>query len=219
MSKRIFIMIPALIMLLACGGKKTQTGGDVDSVMQQGLVADSTDMKVQKEIVGIINELYAAAAKNAEDIDGRFACQAWRDTVAAVNEKDAHLAEIGFFNEDYWTDMQDSNADDLEARDIKFEQLDVEQGRQLSTSSFIVLSRPFTRSSSSVARMVTGVYTTSSASTMTPTTKRLRSVIWSRCRNTLKSRWRKTTSSLCLMSSSQGLRLQARRDGGLWGSS
>ena len=138
MSKRIFIMIPALIMLLACGGKKTQTGGDVDSVMQQGLVADSTDMKVQKEIVGIINELYAAAAKNAEDIDGRFACQAWRDTVAAVNEKDAHLAEIGFFNEDYWTDMQDSNPDDLEARDIKFEQLDVEQGR--ATVDFILHS-------------------------------------------------------------------------------
>ena len=138
MSKRIFIMIPALIMLLACGGKKTQTGGDVDSVMQQGLVADSTDMKVQKEIVGIINELYAAAAKNAEDIDGRFACQAWRDTVAAVNEKDAHLAEIGFFNEDYWTDMQDSNPDDLEARDIKFEQLDVEQG--MATVDFILHS-------------------------------------------------------------------------------
>ena len=37
-------------------------------------------------------------------------------------------SEIGFFNDDYWTMMQDSNPSDLEARDIKFEELDVEKG-------------------------------------------------------------------------------------------
>jgi len=85
-------------------------------------------VKAKEDIAGIIKELYAAAAQNASDIDQRFACHAWRDTVAAVEKKDANLPEIGFFNDDYWTMMQDSNPSDLEARDIKFEDLDVEKG-------------------------------------------------------------------------------------------
>jgi len=130
--RKSILMILALMMLIACGGKKTQAESADASV------ADSTDVKAKEEIVGIINELYAAAAQNAGDIDGRFACHAWRDTVAAVNEKDSHLAEIGFFNDDYWTEMQDANPDDLEARDIQFEQLDVEKGRAMV--SFILHS-------------------------------------------------------------------------------
>jgi hypothetical protein len=51
--------------------------------------------------------------------------------VAAVNKKDNDVAEIGFFNDDYWTMMQDDNPNDLEARDIQFEQLDTEQGRAM----------------------------------------------------------------------------------------
>ena len=90
---------------------------------------DSMAMKAKEDIAGLIKELYAAASQNASDIDQRFACHAWRDTVAAVEKKDANLPEIGFFNDDYWTMMQDSNPSDLEARDIKFEQLDVEKGR------------------------------------------------------------------------------------------
>ena len=89
---------------------------------------DSMTVKAKEDIAGIIKELYAAAAQNASDIDQRFACHAWRDTVAAVEKKDANLPEIGFFNDDYWTMMQDSNPSDLEARDIKFEELDVEKG-------------------------------------------------------------------------------------------
>jgi hypothetical protein len=58
--------------------------------------------------------------------------------VAAVEEVDSKLAEIGFFNEDYWTEMQDDNPDDLEARDIRFEQLDVEKGT--ASVSFILHS-------------------------------------------------------------------------------
>ena len=49
--------------------------------------------------------------------------------MAAVNEKDSQLEEIGFFNDDYWTMMQDTNPDDLEARDIKIEELDAKEGR------------------------------------------------------------------------------------------
>lgn len=130
--RKSIMFISVLLMLSACGGKKTQAeSADAD-------VTDSTDVKAKEEIVGIINELYVAASQNAGDIDGRFACHAWRDTVAAVEAKDAHLAEIGFFNDDYWTEMQDSNPDDLEARDIQFEQLDVEKGR--ATVSFILHS-------------------------------------------------------------------------------
>lgn len=69
--------------------------------------------------------------QNADDIDQRFACHEWRQTVGAVKEKDSKIEDIGFFNEDYWTDMQDSNPNDLEARDIRFEQLDVEKGTAL----------------------------------------------------------------------------------------
>lgn len=129
--RKSFLMIAALMMLLACGGKKTQVeNADVaDSTSVEAAGIDTAKMKAKAEIVGLINDLYAAAAQNAADIDGRFACHAWRDTVAAVNEKDADVEEIGFFNDDYWTVMQDSNPDDLEARDLKFEELDVEKGR------------------------------------------------------------------------------------------
>ena len=104
-----------------------------------GMERDSTDivaddsiaMKAKEDIAGLIKELYAAASQNACDIDQRFACHAWRDTVAAVEKKDANVPEIGFFNDDYWTMMQDDNPSDLEARDIKFEELDVEAGTAL----------------------------------------------------------------------------------------
>lgn len=125
MRKIILLISALLLMLSACAGKKAQTEST------DAAVIDSTIVLTQEEIVGLIKELYAAAAKNEGDIDGRFACHAWRDTVAAVEAKDAHLEEIGFFNDDYWTEMQDSNPDDLEAREIKFEQLDVEKGRAL----------------------------------------------------------------------------------------
>ena len=119
------MIISALMMLLACGGKKT-TADNTDASTD-----DSTTVKAKEEIIGCINALYAAAAKNEGDIDGRFACDDWRSMVAAVEKKDAHVEEIGFFNEDYWTEMQDNNPNDLEARDIKFEQLDVEKGTAL----------------------------------------------------------------------------------------
>ena len=92
----------------------------------------------QEEMIGLIKELYAAEAKNEIGIDQLYACHVWREMVAAVEEKDSHVAEIGFFNENYWTQMQDSNPDDLEARDIQFEQLDVEKGT--ATVSFLLHS-------------------------------------------------------------------------------
>ena len=117
-----FVLIAALMMLLACGGKKTQSDSS------DAAEIDSTVILAQEKITGLIKELYAAAAKNEGDIDGHFACHVWQKMVTAVNEKDSHVAEIGFFNDDYWTQMQDNNPNDLDARDIQFEQLDVEKG-------------------------------------------------------------------------------------------
>ena len=123
--RKSILMISAMMMLLACGGKKAQTEST------DAADADTTVAFAQADMVDLIRDLYAAAAKNEGDIDGRFACHEWRDMVAAVEEKDSHLAEIGFFNDDYWTQMQDSNPDDLSVPYINFEQLDVEKGRAL----------------------------------------------------------------------------------------
>lgn len=123
--RKSILFISALLMLMACGGKKAQAEN------ADAAVADTMDTKAKEEIVCLINKLYAAEAKNEGDIDGRFACHAWRKMVDAVNEKDAHVEEIGFFNDDYWTQMQDSNPDHFELRDIQFEQLDEEKGRAL----------------------------------------------------------------------------------------
>ena len=126
------ILMISMVMLLACGGKKAQ--------MKSTVVADndSTAILAQQEMTGLIKELFAAEAKNEADVDQLYACHVWRETVAAVEEKDSQVAEIGFFNENYWTQMQDSNPADLEARDIKFEQIDVEKGR--ATVSFLLHS-------------------------------------------------------------------------------
>ena len=153
-KKLIYIAIAAFMAtMVSCRNSSvsSQSGGG----LVQGEFADSeavtdsaglrTDGAVdpkarlaQDEITGLIKDLYAAAAKNEGDIDHLYACHVWRKMVAAVEEKDADVAEIGFFNDDYWTQMQDSNPDDLEARDIRFEQLDVEKGT--ATVSFILHS-------------------------------------------------------------------------------
>lgn len=127
MKKKNILIAAALLTLAACGGKK----GQPESAEPVGVTAtanSATDEKAKQEIVGVINKLYAAAAQNEGDIDRRFACHAWRQMVEAVEEKDSKLEEIGFFNHDYWTEMQDSNPSDLEARNLQFEQLDAAKG-------------------------------------------------------------------------------------------
>ena len=85
----------------------------------------------KEEIVGRIKNLYDAIAQNHEESIHGFACHTWWDTVAAVEKKDENVPEIGFFNDDLWTQMQDSNPDHFEVRDVKFQQLDVEKGTAL----------------------------------------------------------------------------------------
>ena len=80
----------------------------------------------QEDIVGRIKALYDAIAQRHEADVNKFACHTWWETVAAVEKKDAGEAEIGFFNDDLWTQMQDSNPDHFEVRDVKFLQLDAE---------------------------------------------------------------------------------------------
>ena len=133
--KKAFVFFLGMMLLTVgftgCKYFKPLDGPGMERDSADVAAMDSMAMKTKEDIAGIIKELYAAAAQNESDIDQRFACHAWRDTVAAVEKKDANLPEIGFFNDDYWTMMQDSNPSDLEARDIKFEQLDVEQGTAL----------------------------------------------------------------------------------------
>ena len=131
--KKGFVFVLSMMLLTVgftgCKYFKPVDGPGMERDSADIAAMDSMAMKAKEDIAGLIKELYAAASQNASDIDQRFACHAWRDTVAAVEKKDANLPEIGFFNDDYWTMMQDSNPSDLEARDIKFEQLDVEKGR------------------------------------------------------------------------------------------
>ena len=133
--KKAFVFFLGMMLLTVgftgCKYFKPLDGPGMERDSADVAAMDSMAMKTKEDIAGIIKELYAAAAQNESDIDQRFACHAWRDTVAAVEKKDANLPEIGFFNDDYWTMMQDSNPSDLEARDIKFEELDVEKGTAL----------------------------------------------------------------------------------------
>ena len=133
--KKTFVFVMGTMLLTVgltgCKYLKPLDGPGMERDSSTIAALDSMDMKAREDITGLIKELYAAAAQNASDIDQRFACQAWRDTVAAVEKKDAEIEEIGFFNDDYWTMMQDSNPSDLEARDILFEELNVERGTAL----------------------------------------------------------------------------------------
>lgn len=78
-------------------------------------------------IISRINCLYEALAQQETGVDGRFACRSWLEMVAAVNKKD-ESEDIGFFNDDIWTWMQDENPSDLEARNIRFVTLDARKG-------------------------------------------------------------------------------------------
>ena len=133
--KKAFVFVMGMMLLTveltSCKYFKSLDGPGMERDSADIAAMDSMDMKAKEDIAGLIKELYAAAAQNESDIDQRFACHAWRDMVAAVEKKDADLEEIGFFNDDYWTMMQDSNPSDLEARDIKFEELNVEEGTAL----------------------------------------------------------------------------------------
>ena len=132
--KKIFVFVLSTMLLTVgftgCTNCKPVDGPGMERD-SAAIAADSLAMKAQEDITAVIKNLYAAAAQNESDIDQRFACHAWRDKVAAVEKKDANVADIGFFNDDYWTMMQDDNPSDLEARDIKFEELDVEKGTAL----------------------------------------------------------------------------------------
>ncbi len=133
--KKAFLFVIGMMLLAVgftgCKYFKPVDGPGMERDSADIAAMDSMAVKAKQDIAERIKDLYAAAAKNASDIDQRFACHAWRDTVAEVEKKDANVADIGFFNDDYWTMMQDSNPSDLEARDIKFEELSVEKGTAL----------------------------------------------------------------------------------------
>lgn len=124
MRHQVFLLsVVGLLMLSACGGEKKKQAEADDAKLQK-------EMEAMEEIVDHIEELYETIAKHPEDTK-RFACQTWWDAVEAVDKRDSELEEIGFFNDDLWTQMQDTNPDEFEVRDVLFEELDVEEGTAL----------------------------------------------------------------------------------------
>ena len=120
-----------LIMLLLCVNSLSSCNSQQKQSQPENAANDTKVEKAKEDIVGLIKELYGVIAQKKEESTERFACHTWWDTVAAVEKKDADVEEIGFFNDDLWTQMQDDNPDDFEVRDIKFLQLDVEKGTAL----------------------------------------------------------------------------------------
>ena len=127
MRKILLLIVLCVFASTSCNSQQKQARTGTTDV-----VADGPKVKKAKEeIAGRIKELYALIAQKKEESTKRFACHTWWDMVAAVEKKDADIEEIGFFNDDLWTQMQDDNPDDFEVRDIKFLQLDVEKGTAL----------------------------------------------------------------------------------------
>ncbi|MBR4380731.1 MAG: YARHG domain-containing protein [Bacteroidaceae bacterium] len=108
---------------------KSEEASRPEDPKEEVLEGTSVEM-IEEDIVGRIRELYDVIAQKKEDIN-RFACHTWWDTIAAVDRKDADVEEIGFFNDDLWTQMQDDNPDAFEVRDIKFLELDLNKGTAL----------------------------------------------------------------------------------------
>jgi len=126
MKKLLLLMVLCAFASASCNSRQKQA-----QATNTDITTDNPKVKKAKEeIVGHIKELYAETDRIGESNE-RFACHSWWETVAAVDKKDADLEEIGFFNDDLWTQMQDSNPDDFEVRDIKFQQMDVEKGTAL----------------------------------------------------------------------------------------
>ena len=125
-SNVLIMLLICVITTASCNGKQKQAG-----VGSSDVATDNPKVeKAKEDIVGCIKELYAGTDRIGESNE-RFACHSWWEMVEAVDKKDADLEEIGFFNDDLWTQMQDSNPDDFEVRDIKFQQMDVEKGTAL----------------------------------------------------------------------------------------
>ena len=115
----------------------------------------------KEEIASKITQLYDAIAKRAEGGTSQFACKNWWKTVAEVEKKDETAEEIGFFNDDLWTQMQDDNPDRFEVRDLKFVQFDEQKARHWWISACGARYRPYIRGLNSAAKMAPGAYTTS----------------------------------------------------------
>ena len=126
MKKSLIMLLLFVIASASCNSQQKQAQVENTDITAD----DSAAVKAKEDITGRIKELYAVIARKEEGT-GYFACHTWWDLVAAVEKKDADVEEIGFFNDDLWTQMQDDNPDDFEVQDIKFLQLDVEKGTAL----------------------------------------------------------------------------------------
>ena len=119
------VLLLCAVTSVSCNSQQKQTQAAGTRVAADGPRVE----KVKDDISGLVRELYTVVAKKEDT--RRFACHTWWDTVEAVDRKDAEVEEIGFFNDDLWTQMQDGIPDEFEVRDIVFQQIDVEKGTAL----------------------------------------------------------------------------------------
>ena len=116
-SNVLIMLLICVITTASCNGKQKQAG-----VGSSDVATDNPKVeKAKEDIVGCIKELYAGTDRIGESNE-RFACHSWWEMVEAVDKKDAELEEIGFVKDDLGNHMHDSNHDDCEVRDIKFQQ-------------------------------------------------------------------------------------------------
>ena len=123
---KLTMLLLCAVTMISCNGQQKR----VQTTNTEVSADDPAAKKAQEDIVSRINKLYSSLAQREESTDS-FACRTWCDTVDAVDNKDAEIAEIGFFNDDLWTQMQDDNPDVFEVRDLKFLELDIEKGTAL----------------------------------------------------------------------------------------
>jgi hypothetical protein len=142
MKKFLFILACAFA-IVCCGQKNNVNVNDNDNTPRSTLNAQHStlntprstnvgEQKVQEELTSLIKTIYAEIA-NQNGETNNHACHTFIQLEEEVNKIDENLEDIGFFNEHIYTQMQDTEPDDIEVRNIKFEQMDVEKGTALAS--------------------------------------------------------------------------------------
>ena len=155
MKKLLLLMVLCAFASASCNSRQKQA-----QAANTDITTDNPKVeKAKEDIVGHIKDLYAIIAQKKEGNTERFACHTWWNMVAEVEKKDADIEEIGFFNDDLWTQMTIPMI--LRFATSSSCSWTLKKARLWLISFSGVPFRPFTRSSSSAVRMVTGVYTIS----------------------------------------------------------
>ena len=121
--------IALCVSFLVCGCKgKTQSSEPVSSAVPAS--TEVASVPNEQQVRNFVKDMYEKIAQIVQsenfpqntDFNKMFGSADWNATVKAVNEHDAQLDEMGFFEADPWVMGQD--AGDLEATDLDVERTD-----------------------------------------------------------------------------------------------